>query len=221
MFFIFLCCQRYIKLKPKKIYLIRHGQTVHNHLGIVQGRYVNSSLSELGYKQADAFFRKYRSVPFQKVYTSTLQRTVQTVQQFLDLGLPHEALPGLDEICWGDSEGLHADGENNKRYWEIIDTWKQGNLEPRLKGGENPLDLQMRQQEALDHIANQPEDLVLVCMHGRALKILLAWITGLHMKEMDSFDHDNLSLYILEYSNNKWTIDTHDERSHLEIINSK
>ena len=217
-FLIFLCAQIYRNLERKKIYLIRHGQTGHNQQGIVQGRYVNSTLSELGYRQAQAFFKKYKDVPFQKVYTSTLQRTIQTVQPFLDMGLPHEELAGLDEICWGNSEGLYADGANNKRYWKIIETWKQGNLEPRLDGGENPVDVQLRQEEALNHIANQPEDLVLVCMHGRALKIMLAWITGLHMKEMDSFDHDNLSLYILEYADKQWVIKTHDERAHLKNV---
>ena len=205
-------------MEPKTVYLIRHGQTGHNHRGIIQGRYVNSTLSKKGYKQAKAFFEAYKSVPFQKVYTSTLQRTIQTVQSFIDLGIPHEKLPGLDEICWGDSEGLFADGKNNKQYWAIIDTWKSGDLHPRLKGGENPLDVRERQKEALSHIASQPEDLVLVCMHGRALKIMLAWITGLHMKDMDNFDHDNLSLYILEYKDNFWSIKTHDERGHLEDV---
>jgi probable phosphoglycerate mutase len=207
-------------LEPKKIYLIRHGQTGHNHRGIVQGRYVNSKLSKKGYKQAAAFFEAYKAVPFQKVYSSTLQRTKQTIQKFLDLGLPYEKLSGLDEICWGESEGLFADGKNNKKYYEIINTWKSGNLNPRLEGGENPLDVQKRQEEALKYIATQPEDLVLVCMHGRALKIMLAWITGLHMKDMDSFDHDNLSLYILEYSDGKFTIETHDERGHLNNTDS-
>lgn len=221
MFLIFLCFQRYRKLEPKKIYLIRHGQTGHNHRGIVQGRNVNSKLSKKGYRQAAAFFEAYKHIPFQKVYTSTLQRTKQTVQHFIDIGLPYEELSGLDEICWGESEGLFADGSDNKKYWEIIDTWKSGDLNPRLKGGENPIDVQERQKKALYYIASKPEDLVLVCMHGRALKIMLAWITGLHIKEMDSFDHDNLSLYILEYANNKWTIDTHDERSHLEKINAQ
>lgn len=205
-------------MEPKTIYLIRHGQTGHNHRGIVQGRYVNSKLSKKGYKQAKAFFEAYKNIPFQKVYTSTLQRTIQTVQFFIDLGIPHEELPGLDEICWGDSEGLFADGKNNKQYWAIIDTWKSGDLSPRLRGGENPIDVQRRQKEALQHIADQPEDLVLVCMHGRALKIMLAWITGLHIKDMDNFDHDNLSLYILEYINNSWSINTHDERGHLNNV---
>jgi broad specificity phosphatase PhoE len=99
------------------------------------------------------------------------------------------------------------------RYLEI------GRSEVRASdGGENPIDVQRRQKEALQHIADQPEDLVLVCMHGRALKIMLAWITGLHIKDMDNFDHDNLSLYILEYINNSWRINTHDERGHLNNV---
>ena len=205
-------------MDSKIVYLIRHGQTGHNHRGIVQGRYVNSKLSKKGYKQAEAFFDVYKDEPFEKVYTSTLQRTKQTVQQFLDLGLPHEELPGLDEICWGDSEGLFADGHDNKQYWEIIDTWKSGKLDPRLNGGENPYDVQKRQKEALEYIGSQPEHKVLVCMHGRALKIMLAWITGLNMKDMDNFDHDNLSLYILEYKDGKWNILKHDERGHLKDV---
>jgi len=217
-FLIFLCGQSYRKLEPKKIYLIRHGQTGHNHRGIIQGRYVNSKLSRKGHMQAAAFFKAYKHVPFQKVYTSTLLRTKQTVQPFLELGLPYEELPGLDEICWGESEGLFANGDNNKQYYQIIETWKSGELHPRLEGGENPIDVRLRQEEALNYIAAQPEDLVLVCMHGRALKIMLAWITGLHLKDMDSFDHDNLSLYILEYANNAWTIETHDKRDHLNNL---
>jgi probable phosphoglycerate mutase len=205
-------------LDSKTIYLIRHGQTGHNHLGIVQGRYVNSKLSKKGIRQARAFFEAYKDVPFQKTYTSTLTRSIQTVEPFVAIGIPHESLPGLDEICWGNSEGLFADGEDNKQYWKIIHTWKSGDLNPRLDGGENPLDVQKRQKQALDYIASQPEDLVLVCMHGRALKIMLAWITGLHLKDMDNFDHDNLSLYILEYNGKTWTIQTHDERGHLKHI---
>lgn len=207
-------------MEAKKIYLIRHGQTVHNHRGIVQGRYVKSNLSNLGQRQADAFFNAYKDINFQKIYTSTLQRTKQTVKQFIDLGISHEALSGLDEICWGQSEGLHANGKDNRQYYEIIDTWKSGNLLPRLEGGENPIDVQKRQKVALNYITSQSENLVLVCMHGRALKILLAWITGRHMKEMDIFDHDNLSLYILNYYKNSWTIDTHDERGHLSLDNN-
>ncbi len=203
---------------PKKIYLIRHGQTGHNHRGIVQGRYVNSKLSRKGHIQAEAFFNAYKDIPFQKVYTSTLRRTIQTVQKFIDKGIPHKQLPGLDEVCWGDSEGLFAKGNNNKRYYEVINSWKNGELHKRLNGGENPYEVQKRQEEALNYIISQPDDLVLVCMHGRALKILLAWITGLSITEMDLFNHDNLSLYIINYTEGKYVIETNDDRKHLQNL---
>ncbi len=199
----------------KKIYLIRHGQTGHNHRGIVQGRYVDSKLSKKGFLQAAAFYDSYKHVPFQKVYTSELTRTKQTVKPFIDDGIPYESLAGLDEICWGESEGLFANGSNNKKYFAMIDAWKKGHTHLKLEGGESPIDLMKRQQEAIDYIINQPEDLVLVCMHGRAMKILLAWITGRNVKYMDEFDHDNLSLYILRYENDVFHIDVHDERAHV------
>ncbi len=212
----FICGQSYIKLKPKKIYLIRHGQTGHNHRGIVQGRYVNSKLSKKGFRQAAAFYDAYKHTPFQKIYTSTLQRTTQTVQSFIDDGISHEMLPGLDEICWGKSEGLFANGTDNKKYNEIIELWKEGEIDMKLDGGESPIEVHRRQEESMLHIVDQPEDLVLLCMHGRAMRIMLSWITGLHLKEMDNFDHDNLSLYILNYKGNDYTIEAFDKRDHLE-----
>lgn len=206
--------------EPIVVYLIRHGQTGHNHRGIIQGRYINSKLSKKGFFQAEAFHQAYKDVPFEKVYTSTLLRTKQTVRPFVEAGLLTEELPGLDEICWGESEGLFANGDNNKQYHETIRTWKSGQLSHRIPGGETPIDVQQRQEQALNYIAAQPERLVLVCMHGRALKILLAWISGMSLKEMDKFHHDNLSLYILQYDNG-WTILKNDDREHLQNLPGK
>ena len=43
----------------KQLYIIRHGETELNRLGIVQGRGVDASLNETGITQAEAFFQKY------------------------------------------------------------------------------------------------------------------------------------------------------------------
>lgn len=85
----------------KELYIIRHAETELNRLGIVQGRGVDSDLNDTGRAQAAAFFERYKTVAFDKIYTSELKRTHQTVQQFIDLGLPWEQELGLDELAWG------------------------------------------------------------------------------------------------------------------------
>ncbi len=207
--------QSYRKLEPKKIYLIRHGQTEYNHKGIIQGRSINSQLSRKGFQQARAFYETYRHIPFQRIYISTLQRTFQTVQPFIDDGIPFTKLSGLDEICWGKSEGLFANGNDNKNYYHVIESWKQGNLDLSLDGGESPLEVRERQEKAISRIVSQPEKLVLVCMHGRAMRIMLSWITGMDLSDMDKFEHDNLSLYILKYDDGQFTIEAFNKRDHL------
>ncbi|MFM8834340.1 MAG: histidine phosphatase family protein, partial [Cytophagales bacterium] len=79
----------------KKIYIIRHGQTDFNLRGIVQGSGVDSSLNDTGRAQANAFFQAYQHVDFDKIYTSKLVRTRESVQQFIGKGIPYEMLEGL------------------------------------------------------------------------------------------------------------------------------
>jgi broad specificity phosphatase PhoE len=85
-------------LESKKIYLIRHGQTDYNLKGFVQGSGVDSDLNQTGRDQAAKFFEHYKNIPFKKVYTSKLKRSIQSVQSFIDKGIPHEAYEGFNEI---------------------------------------------------------------------------------------------------------------------------
>ncbi|RZK17301.1 MAG: histidine phosphatase family protein, partial [Flavobacterium sp.] len=89
----------------KEIYIIRHGETELNRQGIVQGRGVNSDLNDTGRAQATAFYEHYKNIKFDKIYTSELKRTHQTVNSFIELGLPWQQLGGLDELAWGIWEG--------------------------------------------------------------------------------------------------------------------
>ena len=85
----------------KTIYLIRHGETDFNLQGIVQGSGVNSSINETGKNQASQFYKHYKSIPFQVVITSNLNRTIETASPFIDSGIPHYIYPEFNEIEWG------------------------------------------------------------------------------------------------------------------------
>lgn len=201
----------------KTFYFIRHGQTDLNLKGIVQGRGVNSPLNENGIKQAQAFFDKYKDVPFDKIYASTLLRTHMTIAPFEALGIPREDLEGLDEISWGIYEGKEQDETIMQGFEQVVSSWRNNDLDLSIELGESPNQLVKRQKEAIAYMLEQEdENLVLVCMHGRALRVLLCHLSGEPVCNMDDFPHTNTALYILEYENEKFTIVDFYNTQHLE-----
>ena len=202
----------------KKIYIIRHGQTDFNLQNIVQGSGVDSSLNDVGRAQARAFFDMYRNVAFDKVYTSALRRTSETVKSFLELGIPSESLAGLNEISWGTKEGFKITPEEDQYYHYMLKQWELGNTSLRIEGGESPEDVVRRMQPALDRILGRPEESsILICMHGRAIRILLCILLNYPLKSMDMFEHENLCLYLLNYNGAFFTVDLYNDTTHLRL----
>lgn len=207
-------------MRSKKIYLIRHGQTEYNKMGIVQGCGVDSVLNEEGERQAASFFKTYKNTHFDKIYTSSLQRSIQSVQSFIDLGIPHEMLPGLNEIHWGNKEGQPITPEENDYYLSVTRSWQEGNVDCCIEGGESPVLVQARQQIAINHILSQTDERqILICMHGRAMRILLCLLLNYELKCMDNFEHNNLGLYLLTYTGSMFSVDLYNDRSHLVEMN--
>nr|WP_232342520.1 histidine phosphatase family protein [Hymenobacter negativus] len=205
------------KVKPRTIFLLRHGQTDFNVRGIVQGSGVDSSLNDTGRRQAAQFFATYGHVPFDKVYTSTLRRTHESVQQFLDLGLPHEAHPGLNEISWGVREGTRITMEEDAEYRRVLAGWVAGDTYASLTGGESPEEVAARQRPFIELLkAREDEAIVLVCMHGRAMRIMLCQLLNYPLSCMEGFEHSNLCLYKLEYTGSVFTIKNFLDVSHLQ-----
>jgi broad specificity phosphatase PhoE len=207
-------------LSIKKIYIVRHGQTDYNLQGIVQGSGVDSSLNETGRRQARSFFDHYQQVPFDKVYTSALRRTVESVQLFIDKGIPYESLSGLNEICWGTKEGQRITPEEDAYYHWMLEQWQEGNTHLRIEGGESPEDVTKRQQEAIDKILSREQERnVLICMHGRAMRILLCRLLNYPLRSMDMFEHDNLGLYELHYTGTGFSVHRYNDKHHLRLLN--
>ncbi|MFY0673950.1 MAG: histidine phosphatase family protein [Bacteroidia bacterium] len=184
----------------KRIYLVRHGQTDFNLRGIVQGSGVDASINETGQQQAQAFYDNFRSVPFDKVYTSILKRTSESVAKFIDF-TPHEKYTELNEISWGEFEGKEVDTHTRQKMKELIEGWKSGAFDKAPLNGESPIQVAHRQKQFVPIITRRPEERnILICSHGRAMRIFLCVLLKLPLTEMDRFAHQNLCLYELSYS---------------------
>lgn len=185
-------------------------------MGIVQGRGVDTDLNETGRMQAQRFYEAYSDVAFDKIYTSKLKRTHQTVQLFIDRGIAWEQLPGLDELDWGNNEGQDAGSDTMKEFYNVAEQWARGAYEVAIPGGESALDVAARQEEALQHmLSRENEKTVLVCMHGRAMRILMCRLTGSELSEMDRFPHQNLSLYKLSFDGQGFEVLDFNDLAHL------
>lgn len=184
-------------LSSKKIYIIRHGQTDYNLKSVVQGGGIDSSLNQNGINQANAFYKANKHIPFKKIYYTGLQRTKQSVENFLSPGMPHEAVPDLNEISWGKYEGVPMDHSENKYYHDMVERWSQGELDHCIEGGESPNLAAIRLRRGIKHIIRQEEDTILICMHGRAMRILLCILFNYDLRYMHLFEHQNLCSYEL------------------------
>jgi probable phosphoglycerate mutase len=200
------------------LYIVRHGQTDYNKMNMVQGSGIDAPINEVGRAQAAAFYQSYADYPFEKIYTSKLQRTHQSVAGFIDQGLPVESLEGLNEISWGDQEGVAFTPESSTLYQETTKRWAEGNLNLSVGGGETPLQVMERQQAAMQHILSQDHKEVLICMHGRAMRILICWLLKYDLSLMDEFKHSNLCLYKLVYNRGNFRVDEYNNTRHLEDL---
>lgn len=185
----------------------------------MQGSGVDSSLNDLGRAQAAAFFNAYQNVPFDKIYTSALQRTVQSVQQFLDKGIKYEQLAGLNEISWGNKEGQPITPEEDEYYHYMLRQWQLGNTALRIEKGESPDEVLTRLKSAIDYIMRKSDEkTVLICMHGRAIRILLCLLLKYPLKSMDMFEHQNLCLYEVNYTGSMYSVVKYNDVHHLRSL---
>jgi len=186
---------------------------------MVQGSGIDAPINNKGKKQAELFYQNYAHVNFDKIYTSNLQRTQQSVHQFIEKPIPHERLTGLNEISWGTQEGKPFTEEAGALYREIIFRWNSGELDIGVAGGESPITVMKRQQEAMNHIMSKTDEKqILICMHGRAMRILLSWLLNYELSNMDHFAHENLGLYELTFTGSLFRIDRFNDTSHLKNL---
>lgn len=144
-------------------YIIRHGETVFNRKGRIQG-WCDSPLTDLGVSQAKQLGKELKNIPFDVCFCSTSERAIDTANSILE-GRNVKVIPSknLKEQSFGDFEAEKS-----------VDIFKDGVRFPdgyRFCGGENHSDVIERVTNELKKIASEyPNANVLVVCHGSAIK---------------------------------------------------
>jgi len=166
------------------LWLIRHGQSTWNVLGLAQGHCDQARLTPLGVRQARYVASQLRGRPIGALYASDLQRAVATAAPLAaTLGLPITRDARLRERSLGILEGTAAvavppalSGVAGS-YVVDPDAWPPD--------GESLRDLYRRVADFADDLlsAGAPGEVAVVA-HGGTLRALTAYLRGVPVERM-------------------------------------
>ncbi len=159
-----------------KIYVARHGQSQANHLNIIQGQ-TSTPLSELGMRQAEALGRALSNLDFDAVYSSDLERALQTAQRAAPSQTP-QPCKELREWHLGVFQGLTYQ-EAEEKYPVEWHAFKNSLPGFRIPGGESGEEIYQRTHLFLEELLQRhPQGRVLLVTHGGILRSILKFALG-------------------------------------------
>jgi 2,3-bisphosphoglycerate-dependent phosphoglycerate mutase len=181
-------------LATRAIWLVRHGESTWNRLGLCQGHNDEAELTDRGQQHARDVAITLGDKPVAVIYVSDLRRAVQTATPLAAKhGLPMQADVRLRERCLGVKEG----GPLTEVGPDVTGVSGDVVADPdaRPDGGESLRDFYGRaagfsadlaaklDRTALPDNAVPPGDVVVVA-HGGTLRVLHACLTGLPVEQM-------------------------------------
>ena len=171
------------------IYLVRHAESTGNKEGRLCGKHADFPLSEKGYEQANLVANALINVCIDKIYSSPMQRALQTAveieklqQQDININIINE----FNEMEFGDLDGkLHKDIYNlypvEHHNWTTVKRYPEG-----FPGQESVEDAQMRFSDALKNILENDNDSnnILITTHGTILRLFTGMLLGYSKNEL-------------------------------------
>lgn len=180
-----------------KLYLIRHGQTLWNSEGKIQGK-TDIPLNETGLLQAELLAEAMERYPVTAVYASPLKRAYQTAECVAGWqGLSVIAEEGLREVDFGFWEGMTW-SEIEERYPEDFALWDKNPAEHAPTGGERREDCQARISKAMERIIGEARGDVALVAHGGILVFAVLWLIR-KRQEKNEIIVKNASITTVEY----------------------
>lgn len=202
-----------------KLYITRHGETMWNLEGRLQGRDKDSKLTELGRKQASWLCESMRDVKYDIVYTSTLGRCIETTE-ILTKGREIEIVKrdSLREMSFGNWEGKEHKEVIKHYEYEYDLFWREPTKFVSPVNGESIFELKDRVITEMESIIenNKGKD-ILIVVHGIVLNVIMAHFKDQSLDKMfDPPYMKNTCLNVVEITDDKAEVLKYADISHYK-----
>lgn len=178
--------------------LIRHGENDFVKTGKLAGQTAGIHLNERGQKQAQALGEALKNVPLKALYSSPLERAMETAQPIATShSLTIQQEPGLMDADLGKWQGKSLKALRLTNAWKIV---QHSPSRFQFPEGESFMDLQTRIVNALEGMVkrhNKPKDIVAVVFHADPIKLAISHFLGLPLDHFQRLGCDTGSLSAL------------------------
>ncbi len=196
--------------------LVRHGETAWNADGRVQGQ-LDIPLNDLGHRQARAVGAVLAREPFAAIYSSDLQRVMQTAEPTAKvLGIAPVLDARLRERHYGMFETLTY-VEVKEKHPEEYARFRDKDLDYDFRTGESLRAFNERSLASVGEIAaKHAGQSVLVFTHGGVLEMVYRFARRVGLQSVRDFEIPNAAINRVEIAGDAWQVLAWAERAHLE-----
>lgn len=162
-----------------RLWFVRHAVTADTGKKL-SGWTEGIPLTEEGEAQAKATADALRGVTLKAVYTSPLDRTLQTARAIAKPhGLKVRVARDIGEVGYGKWTGRSMKPLMRTKLWTRVQQWPSG---ARFPDGESLREVQVRAIAAVERIAEEHPDQDVCCVsHGDVIKLVMAHYLGVHI----------------------------------------
>ena len=180
--------------------LIRHGENEYVKTEKMAGRLPGVHLNERGQEQAAELAAALKQVPIKAIYSSPLERAVETAEPIAQgRKLEIQLRPDLMDNDIGTWQGRTLKQLSRTKKWKVV---QHAPSRFTFPGGESFLQTQTRIASCLDEIAasHKPKDIVAVVFHADPIKLAVAHYLGIPLDHFQRLACDTGSVTVLYLS---------------------
>ena len=178
--------------------LIRHGENDYVKTSKLAGHLPGIHLNQRGQKQAEALGEALKDVPIKAVYSSPLERAMETAAP---IAKPHklEIIPESDlmDTNVGSWQGKSLKVLRRTKMWGVV---QSAPSRFRFPEGESFVESQVRYVNVLERIIkkhNKPQDVIAAVFHADPIKLVVAYFLGMPLDHFQRLSCDTGSLTAL------------------------
>jgi broad specificity phosphatase PhoE len=198
----------------RRIFLIRHGETEFNRLGVFRGRY-DVDLNDAGRRQAGEIAQSLKGESIGLLLASPLVRATDTAAIIArELGIEYKIDEAFNNIDLGSWQGVPKE----RVMKDYPDLWRRWNTEPesmRVPHGETVEEVRERGFRRLQEIVDEGGGDFGVVTHRSVLKGLAASILNVPAPWFWKFYMDNAAYSVFEHDASGFVLTCWNSNAHL------